>query len=47
MNTSKTPVTRRAFIRSAGLASAAAVAFPHILKAQAPGTPSPNNRLNG
>jgi predicted dehydrogenase len=46
MNTPQTPVSRRAFIRSAGLASAAAVAFPHILKAQAPGTPTPNNRLN-
>ena len=46
MNTLKTPVTRRSFIRSASLASAAAVAFPHVLGAQTPGTPTPNNRLN-
>ncbi|HEY8993606.1 MAG TPA: Gfo/Idh/MocA family oxidoreductase [Lacunisphaera sp.] len=41
-----TPVTRRSFLRTAGLGSAAAVAFPHILGAQTSGTPSPNNRLN-
>ena len=46
MHTLKTPVTRRSFIRSASLASAAAVAFPHVLGAQAAGTPTPNNRLN-
>ena len=41
-----TPVSRRSFIRTAGLGSVAAVAFPHILGAQTPGAPSPNNRLN-
>ncbi len=39
-------VTRRAFIRSASLASAAAAAFPAVLKSQTAGTPTPNNRLN-
>lgn len=40
------PVSRRSFLRTAGLGSVAAISFPHILKAQPPGTPSPNNRLN-
>ncbi len=40
------PLTRRSFIRSAGLASMAAAAFPQVLRAQPAGTPSPNNRLN-
>jgi len=40
------PVTRRSFLRSTGLLSAASVAFPAILRSQPPGTPSPNNRLN-
>ena len=40
------PVSRRSFLCSAGLASAAAVAFPRVLGAQTPGTPTPNNRLN-
>ena len=39
------PVTRRAFLQRASLASAATVAFPAILRSQ-PGQPSPNNRLN-
>ncbi len=43
---SQTLLTRRGFLRTAGLASASALAFPNVLKAQAPGTPSPNNRLN-
>lgn len=42
----KTPVSRRSFLRTAGLASAATVALPSILKSQPAGTPSPNNRLN-
>jgi predicted dehydrogenase len=41
-----TPVTRRSFIRSAGLASVAAMAFPHVLRSQTAGAKSPNNRLN-
>ena len=40
------PLTRRSFIRSAGLASVAAAAFPQVLRAQTAGTPTPNNRLN-
>jgi predicted dehydrogenase len=46
MNIKNSPMTRRSFIHSAGLASAAAIAFPQVLKGQAPGTPTPNNRLN-
>lgn len=46
MNTSNTPVTRRAFIRSTGLASAFAAVLPNVMKSQAPGTLTPNNRLN-
>jgi predicted dehydrogenase len=41
-----TPVSRRSFIRTAGLASAAAFVLPHVLKGQTPDTPTPNNRLN-
>lgn len=39
------PVSRRSFLKSTSLASAAAVAFPAILRSQ-PGGQSPNNRLN-
>ena len=46
MNNLNNPVTRRSFIRSAGLASAAAVAFPHVLGAQTPGAQTANNKLN-
>jgi predicted dehydrogenase len=38
------PVTRRTFLKTTTAASA--LAFPAVLRAQAPGTPSPNNRLN-
>jgi len=37
-------VTRRAFLKSTTAASA--LAFPAVLRSQAPGTASPNNRLN-
>ncbi len=40
-----TPVTRRSFLKTTSLASAAAAAFPAILRAQAGGQ-TPNNRLN-
>jgi predicted dehydrogenase len=40
----KTPLTRRAFLRSASIATAASVAFPHVLRGQNGG--SPNDRLN-
>lgn len=40
----KTPVTRRTFLKTTTAASA--LAFPAVLRSQAPGTPSPNNRLN-
>ena len=39
------PITRRSFLKSSTLASAAAVAFPYVLRAQAGGQ-SPNNKLN-
>ena len=39
-------VTRRAFLRSAGVASAASVAFPAILRSQGAGASGPNQRLN-
>lgn len=39
-----TTLTRRTFLKTSTAASA--LAFPAILRAQAPGTPSPNNRLN-
>lgn len=37
-------VTRRTFLKTTTAASA--LAFPAVLRAQAPGTPTPNNRLN-
>src|SRR3954469_18771703 len=37
-------VTRRSFLKTTTAASA--LAFPAVLRAQAPGTPSPNNRVN-
>ncbi len=37
-------VTRRTFLKSTTAASA--LAFPAVLRAQTPGTPTPNNRLN-
>lgn len=40
----KPEVTRRTFLKTTTAASA--LAFPAVLRAQAPGTPSPNNRLN-
>jgi predicted dehydrogenase len=39
-------ITRRSFIRSASLMSAAAASFPAILRAQAAPGATPNNRLN-
>lgn len=42
----KNPISRRSFLRSTGLASVAAVAFPAILRSQTAGGGSPNNRLN-
>jgi predicted dehydrogenase len=39
-----TPVTRRTFLKTTGAAST--LAFPAVLRAQPPGTPSPNNRVN-
>ena len=39
-----TPLTRRTFLKTTTAASA--LAFPAVLRAQQPGTPSPNNRLN-
>lgn len=44
-NPPSVPVSRRSFLKTTSLASAAAVAFPAILRAQ-PGGQSPNNRLN-
>jgi len=41
----KNDISRRSFLRSTGLASVAAVAFPAILRSQTTGG-SPNNRLN-
>jgi predicted dehydrogenase len=38
-------VTRRSFLKSSTLASAAAIAFPYVLRAQGGGQ-SPNNKLN-
>jgi predicted dehydrogenase len=46
MNTPNPLVSRRSFIRTAGLASAAAVVLPNVLRSQTAGTDSPNNRLN-
>lgn len=45
MKTSKNPISRRSFLRSTSFASAAAAAFPAIMRAQ-PGGTSPNGRLN-
>lgn len=42
----KIEVSRRDFLRNASLASAAAVAFPSVLRSQGGGSTSPNNRLN-
>ncbi|MBL9215046.1 MAG: Gfo/Idh/MocA family oxidoreductase [Opitutaceae bacterium] len=42
----KTPLSRRSFLRHTGLASVAAFAFPAILRSQAAGGESPNERLN-
>jgi predicted dehydrogenase len=39
-----TPLTRRTFLKTTTAASA--LAFPAVLRAQTPGTASPNNRLN-
>lgn len=45
MNDTPASVSRRSFLKRTSLASAAAVAFPAILRSQ-PGGQSPNNRLN-
>lgn len=42
----KSPVTRRTFLRSTGLATAGALAFPAILRSQPAGALAPINRLN-
>src|SRR5688572_31969611 len=38
------PVTRRTFLKTT--TAAGALAFPAVLRAQTPDTPTPNNRLN-
>src|SRR5687767_4868911 len=45
MNTPvRTELSRRSFLKSASLASAAGVAFPHVMRSQ--GDVSPNSKLN-
>src|SRR5688572_12785660 len=39
-----TPLTRRTFLKTTSAASA--LAFPAVMRAQTPDTPTPNNRLN-